>query len=69
MLASSPSSLLVMLDDDEDWSGVRRKLTPLKVRVMEVLSSAAADAGAGADGAPTAAAMGPSDILEGMAEW
>ena len=69
MLASSPSLLLVMLDDDDDWSaaGVRRKLTPLKVRVMDVLSSAAHGAGADAPPKPTPA-VGTSDILEGMTE-
>ena len=68
MLASSPSSLLVMSDDEEDCSaGVRRKLTPLKVRVMDVLSSSAAD-DAGADGATPIAAVATSDILEGMAD-
>ena len=68
MLASSASSLLVMPDDEEDWSaGVRRKLTPLKVRVMDVLSSSAAD-DAGADGATPIAAVATSDILEGMAD-
>ena len=67
-LASSASVLLVMPDDEEDWSaGVRRKLTPLKVRVMDVLSSAAAD-DAGADGATPTAAVATSDILEGMTE-
>ena len=59
MLASSSFAL------DDAWSaGVRRKLTPLKVRVMDVSS---AEAGAGAEGAPTlATAVGSADILEGM---
>ena len=66
-LASSSAALLVMPDDEEDWSaGVRRKLTPLKVRVMDVLSSAADGAGAGADGATPTAAVATSAILEGM---
>ena len=58
MLASSSPML-------DAWSaGVRRKLTPLKVRVMDVSS---AEAGAGAEGAPTSAtAVGAADILEGM---
>ena len=69
MLASSPSLLLVMPDDEEDWSaGVRRKLTPLKVRVMDVLSTAADGAGAGADGPTPTAAVATSDILDGMTE-
>lgn len=70
MLASSSAMLIVLDDDDVDCcSGVRRKLTPLNVRVMDVLDVDDA-AAAGSDEhimcRSLAAATGASAILEGM---
>ena len=71
MLASSSAMLIVLDDDDVDCcSGVRRKLTPLNVRVMDVLDVDDAAAAAGSDEhimcRSPAAATGASAILEGM---
>ena len=71
MLASSLTMLLVLDDDDVDsCSGVRRKLTPLNVRVMDVLDADAGAAAASSDEhimcRSPAAATGASAILEGM---
>ena len=66
MLASSSAMLLVL---DDCCSGVRRKLTPLNVRVMDVLDEDDT-AAAGSDGhimcRSSATATGASAILEGM---